>query len=214
MTPSCPLPGYWNEVYWNEGHIWGEQESHTAERLNDHLNPGSRVFDIGYGYGRDILFLVQQGHRVNGVELSAIALQQAYSALEKYAASDNAHVMLGQFAALELIDEYYDAALSHCTFEFLNSPGQDRAYAQKAAHLLRANGTLFVTVCSDPSCYKRGDLKSHWDKERFEQVFGAQFNIHGFEESQETEILDSRTVTFPTLMMKATRKSTLPDNAP
>lgn len=210
MKPTAPSSHHWNEIYWNEGHIWGEQESLTAERMNDHMNPGSRVFDIGYGYGRDMLFLVQQGHRVNGVETSYIAAEHAFDKLKPHADHGNAHVILGQFPTLELIDGWYDAAYSHCVFEFLDAPSQERAYAEKISQLLRADAPFFVSVCSDPASYKRGDLKGHWDRNRFNDVFGNRFDIQGFEEAHETETLNGESVSFPTLMMKARRKAVLP----
>ena len=68
---------FWDRRYREEGAIWGEGPSPAAVLLGRHLAPGNRVLDVGFGYGRDLVYLGQQGCRVSGVEMAVEGARQA-----------------------------------------------------------------------------------------------------------------------------------------
>ena len=61
---------FWDRRYSREGAIWGDGPSPTALLLAGCLPPRARVLEVGFGYGRDLLFLLRNGCRVAGIELS------------------------------------------------------------------------------------------------------------------------------------------------
>ena len=49
---------FWDHRYSAEGAIWGDGPSPTALLASRYLRPGTRVLEVGFGYGRDLAFLV------------------------------------------------------------------------------------------------------------------------------------------------------------
>ncbi len=77
-------PAFWHER-WEEGDI-GFHEGQPNEMLTGHFNTlalpeGGRVFVPLCGKTRDIHWLLEQGYRVAGVELSQLAVEQLFEEL-------------------------------------------------------------------------------------------------------------------------------------
>ena len=69
--------------------LYGEQDDVCGEpfpelvRFFDDLPSGRNVLDLGCGQGRDALVAARQGHRVVGVDLSALGITQMQARAEK-----------------------------------------------------------------------------------------------------------------------------------
>ena len=63
---------FWDARYSREGPIWGEGPSPTALLVAQHMRPGARILEIGFGYGRDLVFLGRQKGVVSGIDLSLV----------------------------------------------------------------------------------------------------------------------------------------------
>jgi hypothetical protein len=50
----------------------GDQASNTVLRLLPLLEPSARLFECGFGYGRDAIFLVKTGFLVHGIDPSEV----------------------------------------------------------------------------------------------------------------------------------------------
>src|SRR5262249_53590251 len=68
---------FWDRRYQAEGAIWGEAPSPTAWAAVRHLPARARVLEIGFGYGRDLAFLIGRGCKVVGIDLSSEGQRQA-----------------------------------------------------------------------------------------------------------------------------------------
>ena len=100
-SPAAPASNNnadWNVRYQTEGHIWGDEPSLTAKRLADRLRPVSNTLEVGCGYGRDMVHLVNRGHRVHGVENAVAGLTEATKQLQDKINAGSAHLLLGEFA--------------------------------------------------------------------------------------------------------------------
>ena len=53
----CSIDGlsFWGKRYAAEGALWGHAPSETARGLHERLPATSRILEIGFGYGREIL---------------------------------------------------------------------------------------------------------------------------------------------------------------
>lgn len=75
-------PRYWQDR-WTEGRTGWHQDQPTPLLLKHWpalgLAPGSQVFVPLAGKSRDMLWLAEQGHRVLGVELSPLAVEQFFA---------------------------------------------------------------------------------------------------------------------------------------
>lgn len=204
LTPGDNL---WDKRYATEGAIWGWEPSETAMLLAEQLAPASKVLEVGFGYGRDIVELAKQGHIVHGLEESTVGLKLAVEQLKQYGLSNKAHLTFGEFTSAAIPKKYYDAIYSHRVLHLLGDNGLVRAFANSASRGLKPGGLLYLSARDhrdfDPeqmtslpdgrAAYKdtvkgrEGHIISFWNKERFQETFSKKFNILGFEHGQEIE---------------------------
>lgn len=66
----------WDTFYRTENYVFGKE---PAAFLRDHIHllPVGRVLDIGMGEGRNAVYLAKKGFRVDGIDISEVALQKA-----------------------------------------------------------------------------------------------------------------------------------------
>lgn len=213
---------FWNDRYENEGHIWGDDPSETADLLAQRLRPVSNVLEIGFGYGRDLVELVNQGHRVTGIESAVAGLTEATKQIQSKIDSGQAHVLLGDFARASLPENEFDAVTSHRVLHLLGNNGLVRAFAQHAARVLKPGGLFYVSARDprdfDPNTmnqvspgiveYKNrpGHEISFWDEKRFRDTFSRQFDIERFVQGEEIESRQTGTMSKFTIMIARKRK--------
>lgn len=194
---------FWSKRYVEEGHIWGDEPSMTAERLAERLNRAATVLDVGCGYGRDIVEFVQQGHTVHGIEKAVVGLSEASESIREYIDRGQAHLILGEFSRSALADDSFDAISSHRLLHLLGDNGHVRSFVNTAARVLKPGGLLYVSARDDRDFnpeqmirrsdgqaeYKDrpGHLISFWNEARFRESFGRKFEILDFEKGTEIE---------------------------
>lgn len=208
---------FWSKRYAREGHIWGDEPSLTAQRLIDVLGPDSKVLDIGFGYGRDLVHMLNEGHRVYGIEKATIGLSEATRQVQQYLDHGRGHLILGEFTNADLKQESFDAVMSHRVLHLLGQNGLTTAFANRAAGVLKPGGLLYVSardprdfnaeqmkwVGENAAEYKNrpGHLISFWNEERFRKIFERKFDIIGFQEETEIESTSNPVNSHFTIMM-------------
>ncbi len=202
----------WSRRYANEGHIWGDEASKTAEDLIDVLDPSSKVLEVGFGYGRDLLHLLQQGHYVYGIEKAVVGLSEATRQAQEYIDLGKAHLILSNFISVDLKQGSFDAVLSHRVLHLLGQNGNIKAFVNRAAGALKQGGLLYVSARDQRDFNpeqmirqkdgtvtyredvpklgdRRGQLISLWDEARFREAFSNKFDIMSIEQGNEAESL-------------------------
>ncbi len=93
MTSPSQQKKLWDSRFVSEGSVWGmmpcaqmhlscdfltfragDQGSNTAQRLLPLLPPCASVFECGFGYGRDVIFLAKAGFTVYGIDPSEVGV--------------------------------------------------------------------------------------------------------------------------------------------
>lgn len=183
---------FWDRRYRSEGAIWGEQASPTALRAAAFLSPGTRVLDVGSGYGRDLAFLAGRACRVWGVEMS----REGHRLAEERQAAQGSRaeqLYLGRFEELPLPQASFDAIVSHRMAHLLLSPEAVDAFVERLHRLLRAGGIAAIGARNrqdlDPAqmvevgeqVYEYRNRPGHriryWDDDSFRQRFGGLFTV-------------------------------------
>ena len=214
----------WQKRFLEEGRLWGDQQSPVGELVHALTRPGSRLLEIGFGYGRDLAYLSRAGRICVGLE----SLDQAVP--------DNV-CMLRDLPDITCLRED----------DLANFPPQfgwfDGVYAHRVLHLfsdvqLEALKRLIQAVAlpgapvvlsarnSDgfrpeqmewigDNCarYTIAGRQDHtiefWNERRFEDVFGTMLTNLTFLQSAEQESI-SNNISCPITIMSA-RRPRLPD---
>jgi SAM-dependent methyltransferase len=135
---------YWNERFKDEGKIWGELPSRTAQyalglfrsaNVNSVLIPGS-------GYGRHTKFFSTCGFDVTGIEISAVAcnLAREFDPLSRFY---NASILDMSFDT-----NRYDAIYCFNTLHLFRENDR-RIFIQQCENKLNRGGLMFFTVFSE-----------------------------------------------------------------
>ena len=183
---------WWDERFGREGVIWGEGPSPTAKTALRYLPAGAKVLEVGFGYGRDLAFLLGQGHRVWGIDLSPEAGRQAEARLRREGLRAQ-RLETGAFESSALPNGLFDAVVSHRMAHLLVTEEVVERFADKAARVLRPGGILCLGVRNaedlNPAdarpagehVYEYTPRPGHWirfwDDEALRKAFGKAFTF-------------------------------------
>lgn len=201
--------GLWDRRYEEEGHIWGDEPSQTARIVTDLLDfPNNNIIEVGYGYGRDLVEMVRNGHRVYGIETSTVGQNEAIRSLREIGRENQAGLLKDEFTNAAIPTNFFDALYSHRMLHLLGSNGLVRAFANKASKVLKPGGLICISARDkrdfDPEQMKdlgngqaeyiiegrEGHVITFWDEERFKDVFSEHFDISdNFIKGEEIESL-------------------------
>lgn len=193
---------FWDQRYGREGAIWGEDPSPTALLASRHVGGPARVLDVGFGYGRDLVYLGRLGHTVAGIDLSEEGYRQALRRLEGAGVLPEC-LRTGAFEEAEFGGGAFDAVISHRVAHLLLTPEAIARFADRARALLRPGGVLCLgarnlhdlspanMVPVHDGVYEYRDRPGHriryWDDETFRGAFGADFSIVALKRATEAE---------------------------
>ncbi|MCS6851996.1 MAG: methyltransferase domain-containing protein [Gemmataceae bacterium] len=193
---------FWDRRYLDEGFIWGQEPSPTARMLTAYLPPGAQVLDVGFGYGRDLPFLIRRGYRTSGIDLSVAGLRLAEQLLARQGVQAE-QLYVGRFEETHLPNAPFDGILSHRMAHLLVTRPAVERFVAKLVDVLRPGGMLFVAARNprdlDPAAmvpieegvyeYRQrpGHRIRYWDEAFFHAVFDQSFDILTLTDAVENE---------------------------
>ena len=196
--------GFWDKRYREEGAVWGEAPSPTAVLLAPLLAPRSCVLDVGFGYGRDLVYLAERGFRVSGVDASGDGQAQAQRRLaDRGLQAENLY--RGRFEESDIPPGRFDAVLNHRMAHLLTSVEAVAAFAARIRQVLRPGGLLALAARSvrdhdpdqmipvEPGVYeyraRPGHRIRYWDEEAVRLLCSLEFDVLAFQAAHEPETL-------------------------
>ncbi len=181
---------FWDERFRREGAIWGEGPSPTVKALLRYLPAKARVLEVGFGYGRDLAFLLGHGHRAWGVDLSAEGRRLAEERLGRAGLAAE-RLLTGAFEASDVPDGQFDAVFSHRVAHLLVTDEAVATFTERVRRALRPGGVLCVGArneddlnpaemrCVGGSVYEYAQRPGHriryWDDAVFRDAFENDF---------------------------------------
>lgn len=120
----------------------------TTAKLAEHLQPASRVLDIGGGPGRYAIWLAQRGHTVSLADLSPELLEIARVKVAEANVRETVREIV-EADACDLSrwpDSTFDAALSLGPFYHLTETADRDAAARELARVVKPGGTALIAL--------------------------------------------------------------------
>lgn len=194
--------GFWSKRYREEREIWLQKPSLTATFLAQLTPAPARIFEVGFGYGRDVTYLHSKGYEVHGMELSEEGFQMALK--QTYADGINsANLLLGDFLQTSFSNQTFDAVYSHRVAHLFTEEWQINQYVKTSASMLKSGGYLLTSARDVRSKKPKrvGHRLELWDQDRFSKYFAGHFEIENFIEGEEIESANNPEPTFFTIMV-------------
>ena len=129
---------------------FGEIDIYLFDQLlRGRIAPGSRILDVGCGSGRNLVYLLQAGYQVFGLDADATSIrtvQQLASRLAPHLPSDNFRVEAVERSSFP--DAFADVVLSSAVLHFARDDAQFTAMLRGTWRVLRPGGLLFCRLAS------------------------------------------------------------------
>jgi tellurite methyltransferase len=129
---------------------FGEIDIYLFDQLlRRRLVPGMRVFDVGCGTGRNLVYLLQSGYEVFAIDPDPVSIQ----AVQRLAAKLAPHLPASNFRVepierMSFPDAIADVALSSAVLHFARDDAQFSAMLRGTWRLLKPGGILFSRLAS------------------------------------------------------------------
>lgn len=134
--------------------LWGSKPPLEIQRISKKILPGGKALDLGFGEGRNSIFLARKGFIVDAVDKKDGAVTKA----TRFAKSKNVfdvNFLKRDFRNLNLKPNYYNLVVAWHSLDFLKV-NETRTVIQKTWRALKPGGYVCVSVFSkkDPA-FKR-----------------------------------------------------------
>jgi len=127
-----------------------KMKTEVADMLENFLQPGARILDVGCGIGTLLSILKNRGFGVDGVELARVDV----AAAKEYYGLDIYYGSLEKFA-VEHPEKKFDLIIVHHTLEHMPQPKKELMTMKK---LLAPDGQLYIGVPNVMNIRKRPEV--------------------------------------------------------
>jgi tellurite methyltransferase len=117
--------------------------------LRGRITPGMRILDAGCGFGRNLVYLLQEGYEIFGVDSDPQAIgstRRLAASLEPALPPDN--FRLARLEAMPFPDAFADVALSSAVLHFARDDAHFHAMLRGTWNVLKPGGLLFCRLAS------------------------------------------------------------------
>ena len=117
--------------------------------LRGRIAPGMRIFDAGCGGGRNLVYLLQAGYEVFGVDADPHAAQATLRLAALHAPTlPSGNVRVETLEAMSFPDAFADAVLASAVLHFARDDRQFGAMLRGAWRVLKPGGLFFCRLAS------------------------------------------------------------------
>ncbi len=117
--------------------------------LKGRLKQGMRVLDAGCGRGRNLVYLLQQGYEVDGVDQDEGAIRYLRAIAKRLAPDVPAdRFTIGEVAQLDFEDASFDFVISSAVLHFSKDQHHFHQMVNEMWRVLKPTGILFARLAS------------------------------------------------------------------
>ena len=130
-----------DSAYIKNKHYFGYEADNLLKNYYELFDKDDKILDIGIGQGRNALFLLKKGFRVDGIDPSIVAIE----ALKKLAYKDKLNLELynNDFNNFNPIEKYYSGIIIFGLIQIL-SEKKIKELVKKTKLLLKDKGLVFI----------------------------------------------------------------------
>ena len=130
--------------------LFGDIDIYLFDQLlRGRVAPGMRVLDAGCGSGRNLVYLLQAGYQVFGLDPDATAIQAARQLASRFAPQLPAdHFRHEAIEQSSFPDAFADVVISNAVLHFARDDAQFSAMLHGTWRLLRPGGLFFSRLTS------------------------------------------------------------------
>lgn len=152
------------------------------------LVAGERILDVGFGDGRNTVFLCEQGFSVSGIEITQGIVDQTAERLAKL--GHTADLRVGRNRHIPFASDYFDCILAcHCCY-YCDEADSFTDNLTEYSRVLRTGGYLVASVACKSSYIFREAIELPDGSLRIvEDPYGNRngYRLHAFSEKREIE---------------------------
>ncbi len=140
---------FFDKIYYETYQPFETEERNRAEsefiaNVLD-LPVGSRILDLGCGYGRHAVYLAKIGFKVTCFDLSSYLLSIASERAEKFGVSDRVEIIMGDMRELKFKDEFDGVYMFFTTFGYFSDKDNEKVI-EGVSRALRSGGKLLLDL--------------------------------------------------------------------
>ena len=170
----------YNQIYKNKN-VWGNQPNELLQKIYEHLKAGSYFLDLGCGQGRDSLFMLRKGFKVDAIDNS----QEGINKIKKFVQSNNLPVVnINLFCSdirnFNILKNKYDIINAFNSLQFLPKKEALKIIINIKSNI-KNNGHVIISgfTTNDP-LYKKmnNDKRCFFEPQELKKIF---FDFHVIE---------------------------------
>jgi SAM-dependent methyltransferase len=136
----------WDELFQDERFRWQEPQNHVVSFVQDLKRRGARrILDLGFGAGRHVIYLAQEGFQVCGIDISPRGLEYTRAWLQQEGL--HADLKLSDMTVIPYPDRCFDAVISTYVIHH-NTLDNIRRCVAEMYRVLAPGGRVLATVQS------------------------------------------------------------------
>lgn len=174
----------YNQIYKNNINVWGNQPNEFLQKIYNQFKVNSYFLDLGCGQGRDSLFMLQKGFKVDAVDQAPEGINKIKEFIQlNNLPAENINLFCADIKSFNIAKNKYDIINAFNSLQFL--PKNDALkIINDIKNNIKNNGYVVISsfTINDPLYQKTDNNKGcFFEPQELKKIF-AHFNLIEYQE--------------------------------